>query len=261
MGDKSIGYDHPDYKPGTLDLPVKCATQEFWDNEGMDEFTMQSYDMEHSRFVYLDRVAPELYIGRYHHGVCDAIPGDASKHTNLDYEYGVVRDDTETYVLRKRKDVLALAARNHAYMVEITPDGSECRCLYCGTTMDGYEGEERGIRAWRGSFDGPRRATSSETLDLGVGVITDKSERLLYMDNCRSIHTGRFPIGKCPRGGPHEAVLCWWNYEHDVRQSFCMFCGERWDGPPPGFWGLMDSYNTVERTLAEHANDVRLGRY
>ena len=173
----------------------------------------------------------------------------------------MVKNDTGTCVLRKKEDVLALAARNHACMVEITPNGSECRCLYCGTTMCGYEGEERGIRAWGRSFDGPHCATKSEALDLGAGYITDKSETLLYLDNCRSIHNGRFPIGRCSKGGPHEVVLCWWQHENDVRRSFCMFCGERWDGPPPGFWELVEPNNTVERTLEIHANDVRLGGY
>ena len=233
MGD--IGYDHPEYRPPPAPRPVECATQDCWDDIGMDEYALEEYAMKHSRFVYLDRVGPELFVGRYHHGVCDAVPEDASKHTIQDMEYGVVRDDYTNLVLRRRKEVSAVAARNHAYMVSITPDGSEGRCLYCGTTMDGYAGETKSGKAWKEPFDGPRRATKDEVHALGAGYITNETHALLYLDQCWPIHTGRFRIGECSKGGPHEAVLCWWKYEKDVRQSFCMFCGERWDGPPPGF--------------------------
>lgn len=152
MGD--IGYDHPEYRPPPAPRPVECATQDCWDDMVMDEYALPDYAMKRSRFVYLDRVGPELFVGRYHHGVCDAVPADASKHTELDAEYGVVKNDYD-FALRSRKDVLAVAARNHAYMVAITPDGSESRCLYCGTTMDGYEGETKSGKAWKGRSTGP----------------------------------------------------------------------------------------------------------
>ena len=253
-------HDHPEYKPSPAPHPVKCATQDHWDDRGMDEYTLEAYTKKYSKFVYLDRVGPELFVGRYHHGVCDAVPEDAAKHTEMDDERGAVKNHYG-FVLRKRKDVLAVAARNHAYIVSITPDGPEGRCLYCDATIDGYEGAANSNKAWKEPFDGPRRATKGEAYALGAGYITNEIHTLLYLDMCWPIHTGRFRIGECPKGGPHEAVLCWWKYENDVRQSFCMFCGERWDGPPPGFWEVTEPHNTVRQTLETHAGDARRGRY
>lgn len=245
-------YGSPDFKPAAAVNHVKSATQDYWDDRDMDRLAAND-----SGFVYLDRVAPDVFVGRYNHGTCDAVHADAAKHTELDTEYGVKDDDG---VKMPREQVAAVAARNHAYVVTITPEGSQSVCLYCGATMDGYIGGKKSKTVWKAPFDGPRRATEREAAGLGI-VLANQKHRLLYLDRTWPIHTGRFRVGKCPNGGPHEAVLCWWRYEDDVRQSFCMFCGERWDGPPPGFWEVAEQYNTVERALEIHEEYVRRGLY
>ena len=244
-------YGSPEFKPKPAGNLVECAPQDHWDVTGLDKIAML-YDS--GGFLYLDRVEPEMFVGRYNHGTCDAVPEGASKHYEHDTEYGVADDG------RRRRDVRALADRNHAYIVSITPEGSESRCLYCGSTMDGYPGERKPKGVWDGPFERPRRATEKEMAELGV-KLAGKDNELLYLDITWPVFTGRMRIGECPHGGTHEAVVCLWRYEGDVRQSFCMFCGERWDGPPPGFWEVLEPYNTVEATLEKHAEYMRKGWY
>lgn len=101
MGGKDVVYDHSEYRPPPAPNSVKCATQD-WDDIGTGEYAPEEYAMKHSRFVYLDRVGPELFVGRYHHGACDAVSEDASKHTELDAEYGVVKNDYDFAAAQKR---------------------------------------------------------------------------------------------------------------------------------------------------------------
>lgn len=215
----------PDWKPRDAENKPERAPEKIWNmlNTGTPLRT--------NAFAYMDRIGPEMFVGRYNHGKCGAARTDAGE-----------------------------CDRRHAYIVTITPDGAESVCIYCSATLDGCPKAKIKNIPWDEPYDGPRRATKRELEAMQIDPIPE--HRMLYLDDVDGkTCTGRFRVGECPAGGPHEAVMQYWNYERDARQSFCAFCGEFWVGSPPGFWEVTEPDLTVEKVLEEHAEAVRRGTY
>lgn len=234
------GPAEPGWKPEDARLLPGRAPQRVWDRLNTGHPLATSLN----GFVYLDRVGPGMFVGRCDHGTCGAVPADAAEHAK--------------HAEMPALDVHAVKNRNHAYMVTITPDGAEGICIYCGTTMEGCPEADQTDMPWDEPWDRPRRATKREMEAAGVRPIPE--HRLLYLDEVDGgTWTGRFRVGECPAGGPHEAVLNWWRHSKDPMFSCCAFCGEQWTGAPPGFWGVVQPPIKAEDILARHAEDVRRG--
>lgn len=198
-------------------------------------------------FAYMDRIGPEMFVGRYDYGKCSAVPIDAGEHHHDDDEqYGPV--------------CYPAARRNHAYVATITPKGADSICIYCGTTIDGCPKAKLRDIPWDEPWEKPRRATESELKAMGIKPIPEHT--MLYLDEVDGhVSTGRFRVGQCKEGGTHEAVLCWWEHSRDPMFSYCVFCGEHWNGPPPGYWEEVEPSRSVAKVLVRHSEDVRKGKY
>lgn len=249
----------PDYTPKDATMRPKCARQYDWDRKNTPNESLL-FDS----FAYLDRISPEMFVGRCHHGVCNAIPDDI-----------VERAPGAVYPV-----VAQVEARNHAYIITITPHHIKSVCIYCGGTINGYPQlvynhsdpplDEHGHRPllvnlenipWDEPWDGPRRATQRE-LDA-VGLILDMEPRLLYLDAVDDrVLVGRIRVGECKNGGPHEAILSWWHRHKDPMFSYCAFCDMVWYGPPDGYWDAVEPHTpTIQQVIKQHEEDMRLGKY
>ena len=234
--------DDPDRKPQDSEMRPRRAPQSVWDVLNTGHPVASSL----SGFAYLDRVGPEMFVGRYDHGTCGTIRADDANHAE--------------WVDTPALDVRAVKARNHAYVITVTPDGSQSVCIYCGTVMEGCPVANPSDIRWDGHWDRPRRATRREMDAVGAQPIPERV--MLYLDGVDGrAWTGRFRVGECPEGGTHEAVLYFWDCKKDALHSFCVFCGERWTGSPPGFWDVVQPHIRADEELARHAGDVRRGLY
>lgn len=215
----------PEWKlKDAVDRPER-ASQNVWDmlNTG--------YPLVTNVFAYMDRIGPEMFVGRYNHGKCGAVHTDVGE-----------------------------CDKRHAYIVTITPKGAESACIYCGTTIDGCPKANLKDIPWDEPYEKPRRATESELRAMGIDPIPE--HHMLYLDEVEGKATaGRFRVGRCKEGGTHEAVLFFWRYRKDARHSYCIFCGEHWNGSPPGYWDILEPSRTVPGVLEEHSRDVQKGRY
>ncbi len=238
----------PDWKMEDTDVRPKRSPQKWWELKNVPP-PMPHYE----GFAYVDRVGPEMFVGRYDHGRCDTVPEDAAKHIP-----GAGRGATGS--LQPEPPAEPLRLRNHAYIATITPRGAESICLYCGTILKGCPKADLRNIPWDEPYERPRRATKREMDAMKIDPVPE--DCMLYLDMTDGVTwTGRMRVGECPEGGPHEAVLCWWRHGRDPMFSFCAFCGGRWHGPPPGYWDAMEPGNTVERALERHAEDVKRGLY
>ena len=248
-------------KPGDSPLRAGRAPQTVWDRLNTGHPALLN------EFAYMDRVGPEMFVGRYDYGTCGTVPEKAAEHA--------------PWVKTRSNEPGALKRRNHAYVATVTPDGAESVCIYCGAATEGSPkigfhsagdgqppAKDGGARPWVNledipwdePYDGPRRATPRELEAMGIRPIPD--HRMLYLDEVDGMTwTGRFRVGECPAGGTHEAVLNWWPHSRDPMFSCCAFCGERWDGAPPGFWDVVQPHIKAGEILARHAEDVRRGVY
>lgn len=233
----------PKYRPGGFKRRARRAYQSSWELKDTGRPAVHPQG-----FVYMDRVGPDMFSGRYDHGKCSTVPDEALKHSmSMEHE--------------SPEEVPQVAARNHAYMLTVTPDGAESVCLYCGSSMEGCPAA--GVRLdripWDEPFGKPRRASDREMRAMGISPIED--DRLLYFDKIEGpSYAGRFRSGKCPEGGPHEAIIHW-TVGKTPMFSVCVFCGEQWNGPPPEFWdaALGPGRPTVEGVLERYEADVRAG--
>ena len=232
----------PDFRPDDAQYNCERANQEMWDTLNTP------YPTNGSGMAYLDRVGPEMFVGRYDHGTCPTIPKEAAEHAK--------------HMDIPKQNIFPVKKRYHAYILTITPKGAKSVCLYCGATMKGCPGSKAkpGNATWDEPWEKPRRANARELEAMDISQIPEN--HLLYLDKVDgSVHAGRMRIGECTEGGPHEVVVHWWRRDKDPRLSMCVFCHQQWTGAPPGFWELLEPNNTVERVLAEHAEDVRRGLY
>lgn len=235
-------FSGPEFKPQDAQINCERGRQSFWDTRNTP---MPTHAVG---MVYLDRIGPELFVGRYDHGKCPKIPEDAAEH-----------DKHVKFV----HEVRAIRHRHHAYIVSITPRGAESICVYCGATMEGCPGSKADLTEipWDEPWEQPRRANQRELEAMDILPIPDN--RLLYLDMMvhGEVWAGRMRIGECPHGGPHEAIVHWWRQQKEPSFSACVFCGKQWVGAPPGFWELVEPHPTIKEVLAKHAKDVRRGLY
>ena len=231
----------PDWKQKDMERRPSPVTQMHWDTFTT---TPARLDVRHP-FCYVDRVGPEMFVARYNHGKCNALPEDINKTADW-------LETTKWYIR-------ALENHNHAYILTITPNGAESICLYCGITMEGvpYGYAELDDIIWD-EYDKPRRATKRELESMNIPPPPDHG--LLYLDeNDDMTYTGRFRIGECLDGGMHEVVLCWWRYNTDPMLSYCAFCGAEWVGPPVEYWPLVQPHIKLEEILERHKDLVAKG--
>lgn len=233
----------PKYRPGEFMRRSRRASHLEWDlkDTGKPPFHAQ-------RFAYMDRVGPDMFSGRYDHGTCSTISANDAEHA--EFTKGTSPPDVDRVV-----------DKNHAYILTITPEGAESVCLYCGTTIEGClaPGVKLDNMPWKEPFEKPRRANKREMKAMGI---TDIPEGVLvYFDKIEGpSYAGRFRVGECPEGGPHEALIHWTDSKTPV-WSVCVFCGEQWHGPPPEFWDAALGKNrpTVECVVKQYEDDVRAG--
>ena len=241
----------PEWRPREPIFRPGRAPQKVWDKM----CTGHSATIN-ARFLYFDRVGRDMFVGRYNWGTCSAVPATAA--------------DPYPHPTQSWMKDCAIAKRNHAYILTMTPGRMASICVYCGTEMDGppsfyragvEDGDYR-LREppWDEPWEKPRRATKREMCIVGAEPIPDHT--MLYLDEVDDgIYTGRFRVGDCPEGGTHEAVL---HYSFDTPEpkfSFCMFCHQHWYGAPPGFWDVIEPHITVEGQIKLHEEAVRRGYY
>ncbi len=225
-------------------------------------------ELDKKIFFYMDRIRPDVFVGRFDYGKCSNYEENCE---NPDYYVNLPYKRSKNNPLDPR-DIPPLHKKHyrmHSYTVTVTPEKVSCTCLRCWTEMGMHPWFRAKNVYWDDPWTEPRRATERELKSMNA--TSPPAGKQLFLDQVsESCNSGRVRVGKCPKGGEHEACIYFCAHPDMVSihpvYSHCVFCREQWDGAPPGYYdayrktGYLKSNNqTVEEYMEDYYVDLENG--